>query len=186
MNNKATLKFVNFTKLDDDALVEILEKRNLPNIREKMANSQVISKEEHLKFCHSLKTDKSKLYFKVLYNDEFVGVMDFQNIDYEKHSYEPGSYFFNEENTELAVHCSSAICYICLELGLYYPNIYVKKTNFQALMFNTMKLANSIIGEDEEYYYLTNSFVDVTKRSLDEINADLVWLESLYNLEFDV
>ncbi len=182
--NKKSLKFVNFTNLNSSELLEILEKRNSKEIRSKMVNDKIISEREHLSFCNSLKNDNSKLYFKVLLDDVFVGVMDFNNIDYSNHTYEPGSYFFCENNREIATHAASAICYLNLKLKLYHPIIYVKKSNIKAIIFNSMKLKNRIVREDDEYLYFTNDFTNLEKRTEAEVRADLAYLNRIYNLEF--
>lgn len=49
------ISFVNFTRLNEDELTEILAWRNRPAIRSKMANDSPITLENHLDFCHSLK-----------------------------------------------------------------------------------------------------------------------------------
>ena len=83
------IKFVNFTHLGKSDLIRILEKRNSDEIRSKMVNRAPIPLESHLKFCEHLKKDNSKLYFAIYVDSVLAGVADFQNINYENHTYEP-------------------------------------------------------------------------------------------------
>lgn len=183
---KKKLKFVNFTKLNKKELLEILNLRNSYRIRSKMTNSEPISEEDHLRFCYNLDNDSTKLYLKILLDDEFVGVFDIQDIDSKKHTYTPGMYFTGDDKSIIAVHCSSAVSYLCLKMDIYYPNILIKKDNLQSLMFNTMKLENRIVREDSDFYYLTNDFLNLTLRSKEEIYSDLAFLDDLYEMEFDI
>lgn len=185
-SKKDIMRFVNFTKLDKTELLKILEMRNLDSIRQKMTNSEKISVDHHLSFCEKLKGNKTNLYMQVLLNDKFVGVMDLQNMDFVKQTYEPGCYFVCNDRPDFIVHASAAISYVCLKLKVYYPNIFIKKDNLQALMFNTMKLKNRIVREDDDYYFLTNDCTNIKKRSLEEIYSDLDKLKTIYEMEFDI
>src|SRR5574344_351431 len=171
--SKPVLTFRNFTKLPQKDLLYILEKRNSPDIRNKMTNTTIISRENHLSFCKSLRNNPTKLYFAVYLNNAIIGVIDFQNINYDKHTYEPGSYFFDSPSI-VRSHAVSASGFVRLEKKLYYPQIVVKKDNIQALLFNTMKMGAQIESEDENYYYLKSSVLDEkTPQSFDVMKYDI-------------
>lgn len=51
--------------------MEILNLRNLDDVRKWMVNSEIISKENHFKFVESLKGNSNRLYFAV-YRDGFL------------------------------------------------------------------------------------------------------------------
>lgn len=58
----------------------ILEWRNSTNIKKYMYTQDDISLENHMKFIESLKNSEDKIYFLVKKDDEFIGVIDFNNI----------------------------------------------------------------------------------------------------------
>ncbi len=188
MNNlrQNKLSFINFTKLKDDELLEILKLRNSEYIRHKMLSSKKISLEEHLSFCHSLRSDSSRLYLKVLLNNNFIGVIDFQNIDEHSHSYIPGDYFVNDEcYKNIAYYAILASTIICIDKKYYYPKISVKKDNLQALIFNTMKFSNYITGENEDCYFLTNDSLNPDKVDLSKLREAIISeLTKQFELEF--
>lgn len=151
---KKIIKFKNFIHLDESELLFVLEKRNSDEIRNKMTNTDIISVEDHLKFCNSLKNDSTRLYYLIYLDDEPVGVADFQDINNENHTYEPGMYFFSEQSNQ-RTYITYALGYIRCMYKLYYPFIRVRKDNPQALFFNTMKMGAKLEREDEDFYYLS-------------------------------
>lgn len=75
--------FKNFTSLDDDEAKMVLEWRNSQEIRRWMYNSQEIELQTHLTFINSLKDDKTKYYFLLKQDREYIGVIDLTNINDE-------------------------------------------------------------------------------------------------------
>lgn len=73
--------FKNFTSLDDDEAKMVLEWRNSQEIRRWMYNSQEIELQTHLNFISSLKDDKTKYYFLLKQDREYIGVIDLTNIN---------------------------------------------------------------------------------------------------------
>lgn len=80
MNLNAT-SLTNFVDLSDDNKLMVLDWRNNENVRKWMHNSDVISKKAHLEFTDTLKNNKTKQYYLVSYNKNFIGVIYFTNID---------------------------------------------------------------------------------------------------------
>ena len=78
MKNIQLLNFIDL-KLEEKEM--ILKWRNHPEIRKWMYNQDEIKLEEHLTFIESLKSRKDKLYFLVKKEDEFIGVIDFLDLD---------------------------------------------------------------------------------------------------------
>ena len=78
MENIQLLNFIDL-KLKEKEM--ILKWRNHPEIRKWMYNQDEIKFEEHLSFIDSLKLRKDKLYFLVKKEDEFIGVIDFLDLD---------------------------------------------------------------------------------------------------------
>lgn len=75
------IKLLNFIDLKLEEKEMILKWRNHPDIRKWMYNQDEIKFEEHLSFIESLKSRKDKLYFLVKKEDEFIGVIDFLDLD---------------------------------------------------------------------------------------------------------
>ena len=179
------IKFVNFTHLGKSDLIRILEKRNSDEIRSKMVNRAPIPLESHLKFCEHLKKDNSKLYFAIYVDSVLAGVADFQNINYENHTYEPGIYFVND-NSIIRSHITVALLQVRLHYRLYNPVIRVRKDNLQALIFNTMKMGAKVEREDDEFYYLSGSRINVNnEKELGVVYWDLAQLEKKYILQYE-
>lgn len=78
MENTQLLNFIDL-KLEEKEM--ILKWRNHSEIRKWMYNQDEIKLEEHLTFIESLKSRKDKLYFLVKKEDEFIGVIDFLDLD---------------------------------------------------------------------------------------------------------
>lgn len=148
----------NFTKLCLKDSVMVLNQRNSFNIRSNMANTNIILFHEHMNFCKSLFNNSENLYYLIYFDNEPIAVIDFQSINNKDHSYEPGCYFFDScKNSIVRTDVMSVTAFIRKKYKLYYPFIKVRKTNLQALLFNTMKMGCKIDREDDNYYYLNTS-----------------------------
>ncbi|HIQ50775.1 MAG TPA: UDP-4-amino-4,6-dideoxy-N-acetyl-beta-L-altrosamine N-acetyltransferase [Nautiliaceae bacterium] len=84
MKNK--IKLINFINASLEEKKMILRWRNHPHIRKWMYNQKEISLDSHLNFIESLKSSKNKIYFLVKMDKEYIGVIDFTNIDYKNKS----------------------------------------------------------------------------------------------------
>ncbi|QKG30147.1 UDP-4-amino-4,6-dideoxy-N-acetyl-beta-L-altrosamine N-acetyltransferase [Campylobacter sp. RM16187] len=71
---------INFTKLTREQKMMVFDWRNDERVA-KFMRSKNIALNEHLKFIDSLKSASDKLYFLVEENGEFIGVIDFININ---------------------------------------------------------------------------------------------------------
>ena len=94
------IKLIDFVDTTLEEKKMILKWRNHENIKRWMYNQNNISLEEHLSFIKSLKNNISKNYFLVKYNNDYIGVIDFTNIDYETKRCEIGLYiniFLNQK-----------------------------------------------------------------------------------------
>jgi len=75
------IKLFNFTTLSLEEKKMILEWRNNPNIRKWMYTQDNITLENHLKFIEELKIKDDQLYFLVKKNENYIGVIDFIDIN---------------------------------------------------------------------------------------------------------
>jgi len=86
------IDLINFTDLTLEEKKMILLWRNNPSIKRWMYNSDDISLENHLAFIKTLKEATDKLYFLVKQNNNYIGVIDFTNINKDTKSSEFGLY----------------------------------------------------------------------------------------------
>lgn len=88
--------YVNFCMLNQERLTQILEKRNHPDIRKCMNNSQPISLDNHLKFCSMAESRDDKYYWLIKKDETPIGVLNIIDVDLQKEICEPGFYLFPE------------------------------------------------------------------------------------------
>ena len=65
-------------------------------------------------------------------------------------------------------------------------NIYVRKDNPQAIFYNTMKLSNRIVDEDNTYYYMLNNCTDPKLQDHETILRKFDYLFDKYNMSFNL
>ena len=71
-----------FYNLTEDEKLMVLEWRNHKNIKKWMFNSNIINQNTHFNFINNLKNDKINKYFLVSLQKQYLGVIYFNNIDY--------------------------------------------------------------------------------------------------------
>jgi len=76
-----SINLINFTDLTLDEKKMVLSWRNHPDIKQWMYNTNGITIENHLSFIETLKNSKDKQYFIVKKDNEYIGVIDFTNIN---------------------------------------------------------------------------------------------------------
>jgi len=86
------IELINFINLTLEEKKMILSWRNHQKVKQWMYNTDDISIENHLKFIESLKDTREKLYFLVKQDKEYIGVIDFYNINYSTKVTEFGLY----------------------------------------------------------------------------------------------
>lgn len=67
------IEFKNFLDLSREEALQVLEFRNLPEIRKNMVTQDVIKEDNHFKFINGLKTDKTKAYYAVVFDGQLIG-----------------------------------------------------------------------------------------------------------------
>ncbi len=183
---KQSLLFVNFINISKDIALQILEHRNAPEIREQMINSKSISLEDHLNFLEKLKHSKNLFYYAIFFNEKLIGVIDYVLLDEHARTYSPGYYFFDEPSI-VRTHAVLAASYILQQRELLHPQVVIKKSNLQSLLFNTMKCGMKIEREDEEYYYLCEEHpVNSAKEFVDRCKKCLDKLSEIYSLNYEL
>jgi len=76
-----TLK--NFISLSNEEMEIIRRIRNHPEVKKWMFSDHEITEKEHQKFIKSLKKDKQNLYFLVLQDNLYLGVISLNRIDFK-------------------------------------------------------------------------------------------------------
>lgn len=87
----------NFLDLTEKEHELILTWRNSPNIRQYMFNNGLIERNEHNNFLKKLKHRKDSIYWLAYVDNEPIGVISLQNINYEKKQAEWGIYIGPDE-----------------------------------------------------------------------------------------
>ena len=84
MNNLfKDIYFDNFTSLSIEDAKEVLEWRNHELVRKQMFTSDTITFENHLRFIESLKQSNRKLYLRVRWKNDSIGVIDYYDVEDE-------------------------------------------------------------------------------------------------------
>ena len=155
------IQLTNFTDLTLEEKKMILSWRNTPMIKQWMYNSDDISLDNHLAFIDALTDSTDKLYFLVKQDNDYIGVIDFTNINKESESSEFGLY----ANIELKGMGKILLNSIC-EYG-----------------FNTLKVKKLIaeaFAENEKAVslYKRFNFKETTKKIVN--NKEVICMELKY------
>jgi UDP-4-amino-4,6-dideoxy-N-acetyl-beta-L-altrosamine N-acetyltransferase len=143
--NYEIINFINTNELEKSL---ILEWRNNENVRKWMVNNNIISLEEHLNYINSLKNKDDKLCFLIKEYDEYLGIIEFDEINLNTKS----AYFGINANIDIKVRgigriLESISTYIAKELlKLETLKLYVFKENSKAI--NLYKKSNYFIKEE--------------------------------------
>ena len=79
-----SIELTNFIDMSLKEKKMVLEWRNHEKIRKWMYNQDIISLESHLNYIEHLKNSKSKRYFLIKKDNNYIGTIDFTDIDLEK------------------------------------------------------------------------------------------------------
>ena len=147
--NKVTL--TNFIQLTDKEKIMILKWRNYNVIRQWMYDTNIISLENHFNFIKSLEKDKTKKYFLVLNDNEYIGVINFTNIDYDKRKSDFGIYA-NPNIKKAGKVLMEIICnYGFVKLKMKKLNAEVFNDNIKAIhlynRFNFVEFNHKIVND---------------------------------------
>jgi len=89
------IKFKNFVDLSKEEALQVLEYRNLPEIRKNMLTKEIIREDDHFKFIDGLKSDRRKEYYAVVFNEQIFGVVNLTDIHLTNQSALWGFYCMN-------------------------------------------------------------------------------------------
>jgi UDP-4-amino-4,6-dideoxy-N-acetyl-beta-L-altrosamine N-acetyltransferase len=133
--NKKKFVLKKFEDLCDDESNFALKIRNHPDVRSQMYNSNVIDKNEHLKFIKSLLGKEDTKYFLVFANEVAIGVINFKSIDCKLKKCEFGIYANLDSDYPkkgyLLISVAKKYALTALELKEIYLEVYAE--NVKAL-----------------------------------------------------
>ena len=86
------LSLVNYVDLSEVDSKSVLDMRNHQQVRKWMYNDKIIAFSEHDCFIDGLKNSKNRLFFLVIKNREWIGLINFINIKKGKNFSEFGLY----------------------------------------------------------------------------------------------
>lgn len=143
--------YKNFVNLTDEELLLILQWRNHPDIRKCMNNTEPITEESHLNYCHNLKNREDVIYWLILKENNPVGVLNIIDIDYENGICEPGFYLAPEVmgRGESIFVLSNYKDFLLNELGFHALVGHNYADNKPALVF-TMFFGAEITGVEQK------------------------------------
>jgi UDP-4-amino-4,6-dideoxy-N-acetyl-beta-L-altrosamine N-acetyltransferase len=156
-------ELINFIDLSDSKKEIVLRWRNHKEIKKWMYNSNNITILEHLNFINNLKKDQTKRYFLVKKREDYIGVIDFTNINYTNLECKFGFYV----NPFLGV---SGIGTALLKLAIEYV--------FSILKLKRIKL--EVLRENKKaiHLYKKFNFKEICVKKVD--NKDVICMELLY------
>ncbi len=152
------IDLINFTDLTLEEKKMVLSWRNDSSIKQWMYNSDDISLENHLVFIETLKKSTDRLYFLVKRDSDYIGVIDFTNIDKANKSSEFGLYV-NIESKGMGNILLNSIC----EYG--FNSLKIKKLIAEAFAKN----------EKAINLYKRFNFQETTKKTVN--NKEVICME---------
>lgn len=87
---------ISLERLSEDKLELVRSWRNSPEVSRYMFSQEYITAEQQKKWFKKINND-SNLYFLINYKGEYIGLVDMNDIDYDKKIGENGFYIVNEE-----------------------------------------------------------------------------------------
>ncbi|MBR1617023.1 hypothetical protein IJ670_02620 [bacterium] len=148
------IKFKNFTKISEEEKRLVLEWRNSDRVRQKMANTEIISLENHLKFVESLKTRKDCRYYLFCVDDVPVGVYDIVDIKEDGSGGVGGSYIGDTNYLGYGLLISFIINDKFFKHSKTNTKFYVMKNNKRTFLMHKNIFGAEIDSEDEKQWNL--------------------------------
>ena len=149
---------------------ELLRKwRNDDFIAKHMYFQKNITTKMQTKWFQSLDND-TDYYFKIMYKNIPIGLINLKNIDWQTKEGEAGLYIAIEKyrNSPLAVYSSlSFLQYFFEQKGILLITAKVKKTNINTIKYNTSLGFEKI--EAEKYALSRIKYIEFTKKIIERI-----------------
>ena len=142
---------INYVDCTHEQNLEILNLRNLEDVRKWMVNPEIISEENHFKFVEGLKGNSNRLYFAIYKNGSLVGTY---NLTKEEDGIWERGIIANPENQgkgETALWERQILSGLS-NLGIKAVTAKVKQNNPRSIRYHE-KLGYQEQSRDNEYIY---------------------------------
>ena len=162
--NSINLIAINFTNLNQNDILRILDMRNDTRVSKYMFLDRKITKKEHFEFIKNLDSAVDRIYFAIKNKkNEILGTISLTNIDMENLSAYIGIYTNPNLNTSNGSLLMQIIKYIGFEkMGLKKLFAQCLKNNHKALRFYT-KEGFYEIKTLKNYIKKNDNFIDVVE-----------------------
>lgn len=148
----------NFTMLSETELLMILERRNHPDVRKWMVNTDPIAPEEHLRYCASLKDRPEILQLFVEFDGKPACVLSYKATDSSWHKLaDSGIYAFDPEPCSSSILSNIISWHIIAKLDIKESNIMVRNENEMAIFANQYYHGCHVVAQDEHYTYMKST-----------------------------
>ena len=157
------LELINFTDLTDEQILMILRWRNDERVAKYMKNKSV-SEQEHRNFIANLKNDETKRYFLVKEDSDYIGMIDF--VDIEADSCEFGIYANPELKGKGKILMQTIVEYVAKTLRVGELKSCAYNENEKAIALYG-KFGFEIYGRDWQMSYMSLSLrkLDIMAKS---------------------
>lgn len=146
----------NFTLLSEAELLVILERRNHPEVRKWMVNTDPIAPEEHLSYCASLKHRPETLQLLVEFDGKPTCVISYRATDNSwQEVSDCGIYSFEPEPCSSSMLSLIIGCKLIAERSIKVMSIKVKNDNEVAIFVNQYYHGYHIVRQDTEFTYMS-------------------------------
>lgn len=145
----------NFTLLSEEELFMILERRNHPEVRKWMTNTNPITKTEHLRYCVSLKDRLDTLQILVEFDGKPTCVLSYRaTASSWRELADCGIYAFDPEPCSSSTLSQIVGCKLIAMRGIKVIKIKVKNDNEVALFVNQYYHGYRIVAQDAAFTYM--------------------------------
>lgn len=176
----------NFIDLSEFDLLEILEWRNEEQTRRWMKNSQIIPKVQHLQYCENLKNTHSVGHWLVKFENNGIGVISLNSIDFKERFCEWGFYlnpkYFLGDAALRIFNTAEQLFFENFDLLKLIGSVKVK--NRSALMLNDffgMKEVNHFFIDSEEYSFREINQITWIERPITDQNLKIEFAKFIKN-----
>lgn len=155
--------------------IELVRKwRNHPKIQSKMGYRKHISKEQQLRWFHSI-NNPLNFYFLIEYQGKDIGVINTKNIDYQEKSGEGGIFVWEENLEQEFIPTYASLCLLNFSffvLGFNKSFIQIIPSNYRAISYNKNLGYVLLPGQEKAknpYYLLTKEDYQEKTKKINEI-----------------
>ena len=154
---KVVLK--NYTLLNKQENINLLEIRNHEDMRKNMLSQDIILLENHINWLSSLKKSDTSFYYAVFIDNELYGGVNITRIDYNKSIASWGVFFKSDINPLIP----SIATYLLIDrvfntLNIKTLNLEVNKLNVNAYKFDLnfgFKVYDELEEDNNSYHLMT-------------------------------